>query len=64
MKKILYLLLLSGSLALSTSCAKEAPDAQCGTYNGHQLYKGPRNGCYYINSNGNKEYVAHSFCNC
>ncbi|MEM1336883.1 MAG: hypothetical protein AAGF96_03990 [Bacteroidota bacterium] len=26
-------------------------------------YRGPRGGCYYINSNGNKTYVARSLCN-
>lgn len=26
-------------------------------------YRGPRGGCYYINSNGNKTYVARSMCN-
>jgi len=26
-------------------------------------YTGPRGGCYYINSNGNKTYVDRSFCN-
>lgn len=26
-------------------------------------YKGPRGGCYYINSNGNKTYVSRSMCN-
>lgn len=25
--------------------------------------RGPRGGCYYINSNGNKTYVDHSYCN-
>ena len=25
-------------------------------------YRGPRGGCYYINSNGNKTYVARSMC--
>ncbi len=25
--------------------------------------RGPRGGCYYINSNGNKTYVDRSFCN-
>ena len=66
MKKILYLLLLSGCLSTASSCAKEESDVDvpCGTYNGKTLYKGPKNGCYYMNSNGNKEYVAHSFCNC
>lgn len=27
-----------------------------------RYYTGPRGGCYYINSNGNKTYVDHSFC--
>ena len=26
-------------------------------------FKGPRGGCYYINSNGNKSYVDRSLCN-
>lgn len=26
-------------------------------------YRGSRGGCYYINSNGNKSYVARSLCN-
>ncbi|WP_210516450.1 hypothetical protein [Hymenobacter terricola] len=64
MKKILYLLLLSGCLASTSSCSKDDTDPKCGFYNGNQLYKGPQNGCYYINSSGNKEYVAHSYCNC
>jgi hypothetical protein len=25
--------------------------------------RGPRGGCYYINSNGNKTYVSRSYCN-
>lgn len=37
-------------------------DAPVGLYNGRQLYVGPRGGCYYINSNGNKSYVDRSFC--
>lgn len=36
----------------------------CGTYNGHQLYSGPKGGCYYINANNNKTYVDRSYCNC
>ncbi|WP_420400824.1 hypothetical protein [Flagellimonas sp.] len=28
-----------------------------------RYYRGPRGGCYYINSNGNKTYVARSLCN-
>lgn len=26
-------------------------------------YRGPRGGCYYINSKGNKTYVSRSYCN-
>lgn len=37
-------------------------DAPIALYNGRQLYVGPRGGCYYINSNGNKTYVDRSFC--
>ncbi len=36
----------------------------CGTYKGHQLYTGPKGGCYYKNSNGNKTYVDRVNCNC
>jgi hypothetical protein len=27
------------------------------TYNGHTVFTGPRGGCYYINSKGNKTYI-------
>lgn len=27
-----------------------------------KYYTGPRGGCYYINSSGNKQYVDHSYC--
>lgn len=37
-------------------------DAPIGLYNNRQLYVGPRGGCYYINSNGNKTYVDRSLC--
>lgn len=28
-----------------------------------RYFRGPRGGCYYINSNGNKTYVDRSYCN-
>jgi hypothetical protein len=66
MKKFI---ILAALFAVTLSCTKEdntgstsTPD--CGTYNGHQLYKGPQGGCYYINSNGNKTYVDASECDC
>lgn len=31
--------------------------------NGRVYIRGPRGGCYYINSNGNKTYVDRSLCN-
>lgn len=37
---------------------------KCGTQNGKQLWTGPKGGCYYKNSNGNKTYVDRSECNC
>lgn len=30
---------------------------------GRRYIRGPRGGCYYINSNGNKIYVDRSLCN-
>lgn len=39
-------------------------DWKCGIYNGHQLWTGPKGGCYYYNSNNNKTYVDRSNCNC
>ncbi len=33
------------------------------TYTSRRYYRGPRGGCYYINSNGNKTYVSRSLCN-
>ncbi|WP_430968312.1 SH3 domain-containing protein [Spongiimicrobium sp. 2-473A-2-J] len=32
-------------------------------YKSKTYYRGPRGGCYYINSNGNKTYVDRSMCN-
>ncbi len=74
MKKYLklFLLLSIPLLTMGNSCETETyspSDSEysttpCGYHNGHRLYKGPRGGCYYINSNGNKTYVDRSECNC
>lgn len=48
----------------TTSTPPSTGDAKCGFYKGKQLYIGPKGGCYYINSNGNKTYVDRSNCNC
>ncbi|MCA0234933.1 MAG: hypothetical protein LCH81_00970 [Bacteroidetes bacterium] len=31
-------------------------------YSSHTYYTGPRGGCYYINADGKKVYVDHSYC--
>lgn len=43
---------------------EELTEWECGTHNGNTLYTGPRGGCYYYNSNGNKTYVDRLECNC
>lgn len=50
------------ALWISTSCEKQ--EEPCGYYNGNQLYIGPKGGCFYYNSNGNKTYVDRSECKC
>lgn len=76
-KIIMSALLLGIFISFNNSCSKSeddtttttedvdysVPDWKCGTYNGNQLWTGPRGGCYYINSNGNKTYVDRSECN-
>ena len=67
-KKILFILFIV-NLSFYISCDSSEADEQgsewrCGTYNGHDLWTGPRGGCYYYNSNDNKTYVDRDFCNC
>lgn len=60
-------LLLIAMLLFCISCGTGDDDyngSSCGSYNGHALYVGPKGGCYYYNSNGNKTYVDRSYCNC
>tara|TARA_R110002050_G_scaffold125594_5_gene245369 strand:- start:4084 stop:4653 length:570 start_codon:yes stop_codon:yes gene_type:complete len=33
------------------------------SFSSRTYYRGPKGGCYYINSNGNKSYVDRSLCN-
>ncbi|WP_025742387.1 hypothetical protein [Aquimarina pacifica] len=47
-----------GSYSRSVERKKQYKTKTTKTY-----YRGPRGGCYYINSNGNKTYVARSMCN-
>ncbi|WP_431165179.1 hypothetical protein [Tenacibaculum halocynthiae] len=57
---ILFILILS----CSTDNTEELTEWRCGTHNGKELWTGPKGGCYYKNSNGNKTYVDRSECDC
>lgn len=49
------------------SCGREEAHEQereCGVYNGKVLYTGPRGGCYYKQTDGEKTYVDRSNCKC
>ncbi len=61
-KSRLFLLMIFPLMIALNSCEKS--DSSCGYHKGHELHKGPRGGCYYINDNGNKTYVGRSECNC
>lgn len=53
----------SYSSALSNSKATNSTYKRK-TYQSYRTYyRGPKGGCYYINSNGNKSYVDRSLCN-
>lgn len=52
----------SGSNSNNGSGSGSSSGSRCGTYNGKSVYKGPKGGCYYINSKGNKSYVDRSYC--
>ncbi|MGJ1388737.1 hypothetical protein ACR78F_00080 [Sphingobacterium spiritivorum] len=66
MKKIVLILVVLGSLLACTKSEVENLSTGAGgcTYNGNRLYDGPKGGCYYKNSNGNKMYVDRSYCSC
>lgn len=67
MKKI-YILILSLSSIILTSCESGGEEVDCGTtvISGSikQLNLGPQGGCFYVNDNGNKSYVDRSECRC
>lgn len=58
---------LSSSLVASTKekSSTSTPKVQLKSKRGRtsQYITGPRGGCYYINANGKKTYVDHSYCN-
>ncbi|WP_338813640.1 hypothetical protein V9L05_19910 [Bernardetia sp. Wsw4-3y2] len=43
--------------------AKEQERQQNNINTGRKYYRGPRGGCYYIDSGGNKQYVDRNICN-
>src|SRR5690606_34073296 len=47
----------------STSSSNRTRSSSVKKPTGRTYIRGPRGGCYYINSNGNKTYVDRSFCN-
>ncbi len=68
MKKIILILAIIVGSALTISCSEKDEETlsewKCGTYNGNQLWTGPRGGCYYYNTNSNRTYVDRCECNC
>ncbi len=71
MKKVLRILMILILFAcVNVGCeeissnSSSSSDTPCGYHNGKRLYKGPRGGCYYMNSNNNKTYVDRSECHC
>lgn len=46
-----------------TYSKKASPRASYRSTSYRSYIRGPRGGCYYINSNGNKSYVSRSLCN-
>lgn len=55
--------LYSHKTALSNSKSNNTSFKEKTHKNSRTYYSGPRGGCYYINSNGNKTYVSRSLCN-
>jgi hypothetical protein len=59
MRKFLLLFLF----LIMFSC-EEPADKQCDFMQGQQLYEDSKGRCYYINSNGDKNYVNANYCFC
>ncbi len=56
-----YLTSISGKTKSNSSEAVKKRAYSSSSYRSY--IRGPRGGCYYINSNGNKSYVSRSLCN-
>lgn len=61
---IFYVSCSKGAYSDESKDGNTASELRCGTHNGKQLWIGPKGGCYYKNSNGNKTYVERAECNC
>jgi endonuclease YncB( thermonuclease family) len=48
---------------VSNTPNSKPPETDLKTQSGRKYIRGPRGGCYYINSKGNKTYVDRSLCN-
>nr|DAK60806.1 MAG TPA: PBCV-specific basic adaptor domain [Caudoviricetes sp.] len=80
MKKLLTLLTIAISSVALITCSKDDDKSNndkgggknnnseqewvCGEYHGKTLYTGPRGGCYYKQSDGEKTYVDRKYCKC
>ncbi len=51
------------SNSFENKATKQRSQYESNTKNYRTYHRGPRGGCYYINSKGNKTYVARSMCN-
>lgn len=70
MKKLTTLLIAALTAVLLITCTKkdknkdEEYERVCGEYHGKTLYTGPKGGCYYKQSDGDKTYVDRKYCKC
>ena len=63
MKHFLIILSLFTLLSCTKDSGKNSKEGDsCGFYNGKKLYRGERNGCYYLQEDGQKTYVDRSHC--
>ncbi len=59
----MYLFFISCDIS-NTDESDSKIEWECGTHNENSLFTGPKGGCYYNNSKGNKTYVDRSECSC
>ena len=58
---VIYVIIVNGTVQSKSQVGVVSTVSSGGacpaTFNGHTIYVGPRGGCYYINSSGNKTYI-------